>query len=99
MVIPLGVSEEVARQRLSGRLVHAASGRVYNAEEIGGSHGVDGMFVDPVTGDLLERRSDDQDAATLATRFQSYEKRSGELMAYLKTLQTIVTTKVCGLGK
>jgi len=86
LVVPLAVSELVARRRLAGRLVHAASGRVYSSSEL-----EDGNQVDELTGEKLQRRKEDDDEAIIKTRFETYHKRLEPLLNYLRSIPSIVT--------
>lgn len=76
-VIQLDVPEALIVQRMTGRLVHMPSGRVYHREnnppKVAG--------VDDVTGEPLTQREDDQEA-TVRHRLQVYAKQTAPLVEY-----------------
>lgn len=57
LVIALDVPESVLRERVAGRWVHPASGRIYGMGNVGAPqvHGID-----DITGEPLVQRSDDK---------------------------------------
>ncbi len=80
-VIELQVADEIIVQRMSGRLVHAASGRVYhcvnNPPKVAGK--------DDVTGEALIQRDDDKEA-TVRKRLHVYHQQTRPLVDYYKSL-------------
>ncbi len=78
-VIEMDVSDEEIIQRMSGRLVHPASGRVYHA--INNPPKVPG--VDDVTGESLIQREDDREN-TVRHRLAVYHDQTKPLLHYFK---------------
>jgi len=78
-VIEIAVNDEEIVQRMSGRLVHPASGRiyhkVYNPPQVNAK--------DDVTGEALVQREDDLEA-TVRQRLQVYHQQTEPLIAYYK---------------
>ena len=79
------IDDELLVRRITGRLTHKASGRTYHVEfappKVAGK--------DDVTGEPLEKRSDDNEAA-LRTRLEGYHKytrvRLGAISAWFRVL-------------
>lgn len=73
------IDDELLVRRVTGRLTHKASGRTYHVEfappKVPGK--------DDVTGEPLEKRSDDNEAA-LRTRLEGYHKYTAALLTYYK---------------
>ena len=76
-VIEIDVADEEIINRLSGRRVHAASGRVYHV--IYNPPKVEGM--DDVSGEPLIQREDDQEA-TIRKRLEIYHSQTAPLIGY-----------------
>jgi adenylate kinase len=79
-VIEIDVPDEVVRERVTGRRVHGASGRVYhvkyNPPKVAGQ--------DDVTGEPLEQRADDT-LAKVNTRLDKYHAETEPLIGYYAT--------------
>lgn len=78
-VVNIDVADEEIIQRLSGRRVHADSGRVYHIQY--NPPKVEGK--DDVTGEDLIQRGDDQEA-TVKTRLDVYHQQTEPLVSYYK---------------
>ena len=78
-VIEIHVESEVLIKRITGRLLHKASGRTYH--ETFKPPKV--PMVDDVTGEPLEKRSDDTEEA-LKTRLETYHTQTKPLVEYFK---------------
>lgn len=80
-VIEFSVPDEEIVKRMSGRLVHPASGRVYhrlnNPPQVSGR--------DDVTGEALIQRKDDKEA-TVRKRLAVYHQQTRPLIDYYKNL-------------
>ncbi|KAL0490661.1 adenylate kinase [Acrasis kona] len=76
-VIVLGVEDDVVVKRISGRLSHPASGRIYN--KYFRPPKVEGK--DDVTGEPLTQRDDDNETA-IKTRLDAYHKYADSLIKY-----------------
>lgn len=76
-VINLEVPDEEIILRMSGRLVHAASGRIYHHV----FHPPKKAGVDDVTGDLLIQRDDDREE-TVRKRLLIYHEQTRPLLNY-----------------
>jgi adenylate kinase len=76
-VLEIDVPDEAIIERMSGRRVHAASGRTYhvkfNPPKVAGK--------DDVTGEELIQRKDDEEA-TVRTRLQVYQDQTRPLVDY-----------------
>ena len=77
LVLEIDVPDEAIIERMSGRRVHAASGRTYhvkfNPPKVAGK--------DDVTGEDLIQRKDDEEA-TVRTRLQVYQNQTRPLVDY-----------------
>jgi adenylate kinase len=77
LVLEIDVPDEAIIERMSGRRVHAASGRTYhvkfNPPKVAGK--------DDVTGEELIQRKDDEEA-TVRTRLQVYQDQTRPLVDY-----------------
>lgn len=76
-VIQLVVSDDVIVERIAGRLIHPASGRVYHRS----FNPPQTEDVDDVTGEPLVQRGDDNEA-TVRKRLQVYQAQTEPLVAY-----------------
>lgn len=80
-VIALDVEEEALVRRLSGRFIHAASGRTYhtdyNPPKVPGK--------DDVTGEPLVQREDDK-SETVRNRLQVYRQQTMPLLQYYQQI-------------
>ena len=76
-VIEIAVDDEEIVQRMSGRRVHEASGRVYHI--VNNPPKREGL--DDVTGDALMQRADDNEE-TVRKRLQVYHDQTKPLVAY-----------------
>lgn len=83
-VIEIRVEDEVIIQRLSGRRVHPASGRVYHLDY----HPPRMMDQDDETGEPLIQRVDDQ-AATVKHRLDVYHQQTKPLLDYYAKLAAV----------
>jgi adenylate kinase len=79
-IIEFSVNEETATKRIASRLIHTASGRVYNLETC--PPRVPGK--DDETGEDLDRRADDKDEEAVHIRYMSWEKHGSQLAAFFK---------------
>lgn len=98
-VIEIYVDDEEIIRRMSGRLVHAASGRIYH--KINNPPKRDNK--DDVTGEELVQREDDAEA-TVRKRLEIYHQQTEPLIAYFITWSQSgdphapTFNKVSGLG-
>lgn len=76
-VIEIYVPDAAIIKRMSGRLVHPASGRVYHSENRPPK--VSGR--DDITGELLVQRDDDKEV-TVRKRLEVYHQQTEPLLAY-----------------
>jgi len=76
-VIEFGIDDGLLVRRITGRMIHSASGRSYHDE----FHPPKVDMVDDVTGEPLIRRSDDNVEA-LKKRLQSYHNQTKPLVDY-----------------
>lgn len=76
-VIEFGIDDSLLVRRITGRLIHQASGRSYHDE----FHPPKVAMTDDVTGEPLMRRSDDN-AQALVKRLESYHKQTKPLADY-----------------
>ncbi|CAI5781790.1 adenylate kinase 2, mitochondrial isoform X1 [Podarcis lilfordi] len=76
-VIEFSVADSLLIRRITGRLIHPASGRSYHEE----FHPPKVHMKDDVTGEPLIRRSDDNEGA-LKTRLQAYHTQTSPLVNY-----------------
>jgi adenylate kinase len=79
VVCEIQVADEVIIERMSGRLVHKASGRTYHVS----SNPPQQPGLDDVTGDKLEVRVDDE-AETVRHRLQVYNHQTSPLLTYYR---------------
>lgn len=77
MVLNLVVPHDVIIERVQGRWVHLASGRVYNVD----FNAPKTPFTDDVTGEPLIQRDDDK-PETVRKRLEVYEKSTKPLIQY-----------------
>lgn len=96
-VIEIYVPDEVIIKRMSGRLVHPASGRVYHAD----NHPPKVAGKDDVTGETLVLRDDDKEE-TVRKRLDVYHQQTEPLIAYYQNSashsQAPKFTQVLGTG-
>jgi adenylate kinase len=76
-VIEFKIDDQLLVRRITGRLIHKASGRSYHEE----FHPPKVAMVDDVTGEALERRPDDN-AEALIKRLEAYHKQTSPLAEY-----------------
>ncbi|XP_053685412.1 adenylate kinase [Sabethes cyaneus] len=76
-VVEFGIDDSLLVRRITGRLIHQASGRSYHEE----FHPPKVAMTDDVTGEPLMRRSDDN-AAALVKRLDAYHKQTKPLADY-----------------
>lgn len=76
-VVEFGIDDSLLVRRITGRLIHQASGRSYHEE----FHPPKVAMTDDVTGEPLMRRSDDN-AQALVKRLESYHKQTKPLADY-----------------
>ncbi|WED44108.1 adenylate kinase [Legionella cardiaca] len=76
-VIEIAVPDKEIISRISGRLVHVASGRVYHVK----SHPPKKDFLDDVTGERLIQRDDDKEE-TIKQRLAVYHQQTEPLINY-----------------
>lgn len=76
-VIEFGIDDSLLVRRITGRLIHQASGRSYHEE----FHPPKVSMTDDVTGEPLMRRSDDN-AQALVKRLEAYHKQTKPLADY-----------------
>ncbi len=78
-VIELSADEEEIVDRITGRFVHPASGRVYHRQ----NHPPKVEGIDDVTGDPLIQRDDDKES-TVRDRLRIYKEQTEPLLDYYK---------------
>ncbi|XP_065063415.1 adenylate kinase 2, mitochondrial-like [Rhopilema esculentum] len=78
-VIEFGIDDELLVKRITGRLLHRASGRTYHTE----FNPPKVEMKDDVTGEPLVRRSDDNEE-TLRKRLVTYHAQTSPLVDYYK---------------
>lgn len=76
-VVEFQIEDDLLIRRITGRLIHKSSGRSYHEE----FHPPKVPMVDDVTGEPLERRSDDNVDA-LKKRLDAYHKQTAPLAQY-----------------
>lgn len=76
-VVEFGIDDSLLVRRITGRLIHQASGRSYHEE----FHPPKVAMTDDVTGEPLIRRSDDN-ATALVKRLDAYHKQTKPLADY-----------------
>lgn len=79
-VLNFSVPEEILVERVTGRLVHPASGRSYHEK----FHPPKKPGVDDVTGEPLIRRKDDN-ADTLKSRLQTFRDQTAPVLDFYKS--------------
>ncbi|KAE8225212.1 hypothetical protein CF319_g1997 [Tilletia indica] len=77
--IELKVQDQLLISRITGRLIHPASGRSYHKE----FHPPKKTMTDDITGEPLIQRSDDN-AETLKKRLVTYHKQTGPVTEYYR---------------
>jgi len=78
-VVELKIDDNLLLSRITGRLIHPASGRTYHKEFAPPKK----SMTDDVTGEPLIQRSDDN-VETLRKRLASYHKQTGPVVDYYK---------------
>ncbi|KAJ7348964.1 adenylate kinase 1 [Mycena albidolilacea] len=78
-VVQLQIDDQLLISRITGRLVHPASGRTYHRE----FHPPKKSMVDDVTGEPLIQRSDDN-VDTLTKRLSGFHSQTGPVVDYYK---------------
>ncbi|KAF9464607.1 adenylate kinase 1 [Collybia nuda] len=78
-VVQLQIDDTLLISRITGRLIHAASGRTYHRE----FHPPKKPMVDDVTGEPLMQRSDDN-VETLRKRLGAFHSQTGPVVDYYK---------------
>ncbi|CAH0392557.1 unnamed protein product [Bemisia tabaci] len=76
-VVEFSIDDELLVRRITGRLVHPASGRSYHVD----FHPPKKPMTDDVTGEPLIKRADDNEA-TLKTRLATYHNQTKPLVDY-----------------
>jgi len=79
-VVQLQIDDGLLISRITGRLIHPASGRTYHRE----FHPPKKPMTDDVTGEPLIQRSDDN-VETLRKRLSTFHKQTGPVVDYYKT--------------
>ncbi|KAJ7611662.1 adenylate kinase 1 [Roridomyces roridus] len=79
-VVQLQIDDQLLISRITGRLIHAASGRTYHRE----FHPPKKADVDDVTGEPLIQRSDDN-VETLRKRLGAFHSQTGPVVEYYKS--------------
>jgi len=78
-VVELMIQDQLLISRITGRLIHPASGRTYHRE----FHPPKKPMTDDVTGEPLIQRSDDN-VETLRKRLATFHKQTGPVVEYYK---------------
>ncbi|KAF7359166.1 adenylate kinase [Mycena sanguinolenta] len=78
-VVQLQIDDQLLISRITGRLIHPASGRTYHRE----FHPPKKAMVDDVTGEPLIQRSDDN-VETLTKRLGAFHSQTGPVVDYYK---------------
>ncbi|KAA1477072.1 adenylate kinase [Dentipellis sp. KUC8613] len=78
-VVELEIPDQLLISRITGRLIHPASGRTYHRE----FHPPKKSMTDDVTGEPLIQRSDDN-VDTLTKRLKSFHTQTGPVVSYYK---------------
>ncbi|KAK3751991.1 hypothetical protein QZH41_010972 [Actinostola sp. cb2023] len=76
-VVEFAIQDSLLVKRITGRLLHKRSGRTYHTE----FNPPKAHMKDDLTGEALERRSDDNEA-TLSKRLQAYHQQTSPLIDY-----------------
>jgi adenylate kinase len=79
-VVQLQIEDQLLISRITGRLIHPASGRTYHRE----FHPPKKAMVDDVTGEPLIQRSDDN-VDTLRKRLTAFHAQTGPVVDYYKS--------------
>jgi len=79
-VVELQIEDQLLISRITGRLIHPASGRTYHKE----FHPPKKPMVDDVSGEPLIQRSDDN-VDTLRKRLGAFHAQTGPVVDYYKT--------------
>ena len=88
-MVELQVSDDEIIKRMSGRLIHPASGRVYNRYY----HPPKVPNTDDVTGEHLVQREDDQES-TVRKRLAVYHEQTQPLLSYFRAGSYVVDGQV-----
>lgn len=78
-VVQLQIDDQLLISRITGRLIHPASGRTYHKE----FHPPKKHMTDDVTGEPLIQRSDDN-VETLTKRLSTFHKQTGPVVDYYR---------------
>jgi len=78
-VVQLNIADQLLISRITGRLIHPASGRTYHKE----FHPPKKSMTDDVTGEPLIQRSDDN-VDTLRKRLSAFHSQTGPVVDYYK---------------
>jgi adenylate kinase len=79
-VVQLKIEDQLLISRITGRLIHPASGRTYHKE----FHPPKKLMTDDVTGEPLIQRSDDN-VETLRKRLLAFHSQTGPVVEYYKS--------------
>ncbi|KIM87408.1 hypothetical protein PILCRDRAFT_814924 [Piloderma croceum F 1598] len=79
-VVQLNIADQLLISRITGRLIHPASGRTYHKE----FHPPKKSMTDDVTGEPLIQRSDDN-VETLRKRLAAFHSQTGPVVEYYKS--------------
>jgi len=79
-VVQLNIADQLLISRITGRLIHPASGRTYHKE----FHPPKKSMTDDVTGEPLIQRSDDN-IDTLRKRLAAFHSQTGPVVEYYKS--------------
>ena len=83
LVVDLAVDDDILIERLTGRRIHLASGRVYHL-----THNPPKQpGIDDITGETLIQRKDDAED-TVRTRLQVYHQQTKPLITFFKQAET-----------
>ncbi|KIM28806.1 hypothetical protein M408DRAFT_329252 [Serendipita vermifera MAFF 305830] len=78
-VVELKIPDQLLISRITGRLIHPASGRTYHRE----FHPPKKPMIDDITGEPLIQRSDDN-VETLTKRLAAFHSQTGPVVEYYK---------------
>jgi adenylate kinase len=92
-VLEIDVPDEEIITRISGRRVHAASGRVYHVK----FNPPKAQGKDDATGEPLVQRDDDREE-TVRKRLEVYRGQTRPLVDYYKALPAVKYRRISGLG-
>ncbi|KAK7035853.1 adenylate kinase [Favolaschia claudopus] len=79
-VVQMQIDDQLLISRITGRLIHPASGRTYHRE----FHPPKKSMVDDITGEPLIQRSDDN-VDTLTKRLKAFHSQTGPVVDYYRT--------------